>query len=80
MTVTISTLYDPAATGRQVIEQLGLTHPQPVEVDDVEIGAVAGSQHATIMESDETSGVTGLPLDQELKIETSTVSISAPVL
>ena len=80
VTVTISTLYDPAATGRQVIEQLGLTHPQPVEVDDVEICAVAGSQHATIMESDETSGVTGLPLDQELKIETSTVSISAPVL
>ena len=80
VTVTISTLHDPAATGRQVIEQLGLMHPQSVEVDDVEIGAVAGGQHATIMESDETSGVTGLTLDQELDIETSTVSISTPVL
>ena len=79
VTVTISTLHDPAATGRQVEEQFGFMHPQSVEVDDVEIGAEAGGQHATIMESDEASGVTGLTLDQELDIETSTVSISAPV-
>jgi hypothetical protein len=46
--VAVDTLHEPAAAGRQVVHDLGLVQAQPVEVDDVDVGAQPRAQPAAI--------------------------------
>ncbi len=62
--IAVDALNEAATTGGQVMDDLGLVQAQPVEVDDVDVGAKAGLEPAAIVEAEEIRGFAGLHLDQ----------------
>ena len=58
--VAAGPLDQPPAAGRQVVGHLRRVQRQVVVVDDVEVGAVAGLQHAAVVQADRAGGVARL--------------------
>ena len=65
--VAIDPLHEAPAVGRHVVHELRLVQPQPVEVDDVDVGTQARREPAAVGQAEEAGGFAGLPLDQLLK-------------
>ena len=58
-----------SATGRQVVDHLGIDQGQCIEVDDVQIGLVPRRDHASIVEAVQPSGILGHLMHRELERE-----------
>ena len=65
--IAIDPLHEAPAAGRHVVHELRLVQLQPVEVDEVDVGAQARHQPAAIRQTEEVGGFAGLPLDQMLQ-------------
>ena len=78
--VAVDTLHEPTATSRQVVHDLGLVQAQPVEIDDVDVGAQPRAQPAAILETKEIAGFAGLHLHQLGQWQAgSALPVAAPV-
>ena len=64
--VALGLLHEALPAGRQVADHLGRCRRRAVEVDDVHVGPVARSEHATVVQADEGGGVGALPLHHPL--------------
>src|SRR5439155_16331146 len=57
--VAVDTLHEAAPAGRHVVNQLRLVEPQPVKVDQVDVGAQPGREPAAVGEAEEIGGLAG---------------------
>ena len=60
--VALGTLYEAPAAGGKVVDDLRRMKAQPIEIDQVDIGALAGLQSAAVVEAEEIGGLAGLAL------------------
>src|SRR6266699_2786940 len=51
--VALDALNEAPAVGRHVVNQFGLVQPQAVEVDQVDVGALARREPATVVQTEE---------------------------
>ena len=65
--VALGTLYEAPAAGGKVVDDLRRMKAQPIEIDQVDIGALARLQPAAIMEAEEIGRLAGLPLHHEFE-------------
>src|SRR4051794_13419905 len=70
--VAVDALHQPAALRRKVEHHLGLVEPEVVEVDQVDVGALAGFQRAAVVEAVDGGRPTGLQVDRVLDREART--------
>ena len=68
--IAIDALHKAATTGRHVVNEFGHGGPQPAEVDQVDVGAQARRETATIGQIEEIRGLAGLALDQKFQRQT----------
>ena len=68
--IAVDALHKAATAGRHVVNEFGHGEPQPVEVDQVDVGAQAGRKTAAIGQTEEIRGLAGLALDQKLERQT----------
>ena len=62
------------------MDDLRLVEAEAVEVDHVEVGAVAGREHAAVRQSDGAGGVAAVALHEERERDPIVVPVAAPVL
>ena len=60
-------LHDPLPARREIVHDDGRIEPQPREVDDIEIGAIALGNHPAVVESITSSRRQGLLVHQEFE-------------
>jgi hypothetical protein len=76
--VALGALHQPTSAGGQVVAHLGTAGGQVVEVDEVDVGPVAGGEHAPVEQADRAGGVAGVLLHQVRQLETAPVAVAAP--
>src|ERR1700722_11728475 len=78
--IAIDALHEPAAVRRHVVNEFRLGEPQPVEVDQIDVGGQARREAAAIGPPEETRRLAGLALDQKLERQTRpTPPVAAPM-
>ena len=72
-------LQQAAAAGRQVVHDRRLVEAEPIEVDDVEVGAIAGGDDAPVVQTDGAGGVATVTLHEERQRDQVVVTVATPV-
>src|SRR5690242_12424746 len=54
--IAVDPLHEAAPTGRQIVHDLRLIQTQPIEIDQVDIGAQSGLEPAAILKPEEIGG------------------------
>ncbi len=76
--VAVGRLHEPATAGRQVASHLGPARAQVLEVDQVQVGAVAGCDHATVEQTNGPCGRARLTLHEERQLHAPPVAVAPP--
>ena len=65
--VALDSLDEAPPVGWHIVNQLWLVQAEPVEIDQVDVGAQSRRKPAAIVQAKEVGGFAGLPLDQHLQ-------------
>ena len=76
----VGPLQESTATSGKIVSDLRLVQAQVVEVDDVEVGPVAGGEDAAIVQADRASRAVAVALDEERQVDRATLAIAPPIV
>jgi hypothetical protein len=76
--VAVGALHQAATAGGQVVAHLGAAGGEVLEVDEVDVGPVAGGEHAPVEQPDGAGGVAGVLLHEVGQLEPAPVAVAAP--
>src|SRR5215831_15768074 len=78
--ISLDPLHKASSTGGKIVCDLRGTQAQPVEVDQIDVGTLAGLQPAAVMEAEEIGGFARLAFDDIFERQPrSPLSVAAPV-